>query len=504
MNGDYFPELMPAQSIEQTKRFSLRDVVASGFGHGRAIARTFAMIVLIAAFASLLMPPSYQGHMRILVKNGRVDPIISAEPNVPPSETRTKDMEAALNSEAELLKSNDLLTEVVIATGLDRRSPSWFWRSRNQRLVTARATRQLAQDLQTVPLAKTNIIEVTYRSDDPKMIPVVLNSLANLYLKKHVELHQTPGQYQLFTNIAQDYKKQLEDAEAKIAGYPQVAPNLMRDMTAQKFNDANATLVQTGAAIKETEKRISGLESQLSGTTQRITTQVHRIDNQSLLQQLKSTLLNLQLKRTALLTKFQPGYRLVQELDKQIADTQAAIATEENAPAQDKTTDLNPNYTWINSELAKARSELVVLRTREKATQQIIENYDDKLKQFQQDTIASDDLQRAVNTAKDNYLLYVRKAEEARISQALDQSNILNVAVADNATEPMLPRVSRTEYLLVGLFLALVGSGAVLFAGYRTDSRYYRTPEQVMLALQIPVLAALPSKATARASAAQS
>jgi polysaccharide biosynthesis protein PslE len=144
------------------------------------------------------------------------------------------------------------------------------------------------------------------------------------------------------------------------------------------------------------------------------------------------------------------------------------------------------------------------LRTREKATQQIIENYDDKLKQFQQDTIASDDLQRAVNTAKDNYLLYIRKAEEARISQALDQSNILNVAVADNATEPMLPRVSRTEYLLVGLFLALVGSGAVLFAGYRTDSRYYRTPEQVMLALQIPVLAALPSKATARASAAQS
>jgi uncharacterized protein involved in exopolysaccharide biosynthesis len=181
-----------------------------------------------------------------------------------------------------------------------------------------------------------------------------------------------------------------------------------------------------------------------------------------------------------------------------------AISTEENAPAQDRTTDLNPNYTWINSELAKARSELVVLRTREKATQQIIQDYDGKLKQFQQDTLANDDLQRAVNTAKDNYLLYVRKAEEARISQALDQNNILNVAVADSATEPMLPRVSRTEYVLVGLFLALLGGGAVLFAGYRTDSRYYRTPEQVMLALQIPVLAALPSKATARASAAQS
>src|SRR3954447_26477811 len=140
MNGDYFPELMPAQSVEQTNRFSMRDVVASGFSHGRLIAWTFAAILLFAVLASFMMPPSYQGHMRILVKHGRVDPMVSAESKISPSEARQRDMDTALNSAAELLKSNDLLTEVVVATGLNKSSRPWFWPARNQQLETALAT----------------------------------------------------------------------------------------------------------------------------------------------------------------------------------------------------------------------------------------------------------------------------------------------------------------------------------------------------------------------------
>ena len=38
---------------------------------------------------------------------------------------------------------------------------------------------------------------------------------------------------------------------------------------------------------------------------------------------MKSKLLELQLKRTELLTKFEPSYRLVQEVDQQIAETKS-------------------------------------------------------------------------------------------------------------------------------------------------------------------------------------
>ena len=60
-----------------------------------------------------------------------------------------------------------------------------------------------------------------------------------------------------------------------------------------------------------------------------MTTVVRNSDNPQLLQQLKSTLLNLQLKRTELLTKYEPTYRLVQEVDQQIADAKNAISAED-------------------------------------------------------------------------------------------------------------------------------------------------------------------------------
>ena len=56
-----------------------------------------------------------------------------------------------------------------------------------------------------------------------------------------------------------------------------------------------------------------------TSTPTRLTTQVKKGDNAQVLQNLKSTLLTLEMKRTELLTKYQPTYPLVVEIDKQIA-----------------------------------------------------------------------------------------------------------------------------------------------------------------------------------------
>ena len=52
-------------------------------------------------------------------------------------------------------------------------------------------------------------------------------------------------------------------------------------------------------------------------------------DNPQLQEKLKSKLLELELRRTELMTKFQPSYRLVQEVDQQIAQAKTAIEAEE-------------------------------------------------------------------------------------------------------------------------------------------------------------------------------
>ena len=77
------------------------------------------------------------------------------------------------------------------------------------------------------------------------------------------------------------------------------------------------------------------------------------------------------------------------------------------------------------------------------------------------------------------------------MSEALDRTRILNVAVAEQPVTPSLPSTSPWPMLLGGIFFAaLVSIGAVALQEYLDPS--FRTHMEVVSELNIPVLAAVP------------
>jgi uncharacterized protein involved in exopolysaccharide biosynthesis len=228
----------------------------------------------------------------------------------------------------------------------------------------------------------------------------------------------------------------------------------------------------------------------------RMTTQVRKSDNAALLQNLKSTLLNLQLKRTELLTKYQPTYRPVQEVEQQIAETEALIATQQAEPVRDETTDQDPVYLWVRSETTKAKSQLVALQSRAVAIERAITEYQGHAATLDKQTITQQDLARTAKTAEDNYLLYMHKSEEARITDALDRRRMLNIAIAENAHVPTNPVTPLWLRLAMSLALAFIVSiGLVVMAEYFDPT--FRTPSEVTRLLAVPVLASLPANTEA-------
>jgi uncharacterized protein involved in exopolysaccharide biosynthesis len=207
--------------------------------------------------------------------------------------------------------------------------------------------------------------------------------------------------------------------------------------------------------------------------------------------QMKSTLLNLQLKKTELLTKYNSGYPLVQEVDRQIADTTAAIAAEEGKPARDETTDQNPGYQLIKDELTKAEAELSGFRTRASAARQIAEHYRRAAHQRDQDNIIQQNLLRDAKAQEDAYLLYVRKSEEAGINDALDRRGIVNVAIAEQPAIPALPQRSPLLTAIFALGLLCIGTFTSAFFLDAVDPTF-RTPDELAAYLDAPVLAAPP------------
>jgi len=479
-----------AQSFHPT---ALRDVrrIAKRY---RYVGWGAAALVLLAGLGVAFLLPRYKAETSILVRHDRVDPVVSSRQDGASSPEQGV-TDADINSECELLTSNDLLENVAILGGKASKGGD----ATAQRKL-ARAVRQLKSHLSVARVGRSNLIRVEYSSSDPREASETLNHLTALYLQKHVEVHRPAVQHGFFEQQAESYKRQMESAEAKLKEFQGAAPQVMRDATSQKLAEFHSTLELTKSGIAEAQQRIRNLEGQAGNTPQRITTISRRSDNPQLLQNLKTQLLNLNLKRTELVTKYQPTYRLVQEVDNQIADTKAAIAAEESAPIKDITTDENPVQQWIRSELARTRAELKALEARKSSVEAAINDFHEDAHNYDVQSLDQQDLARDLKTAEDNYLLYTRKAEETRISEAMDQKRILNVAVSDPASTPVLPAHSRTLILLSSVLLAfVVGAGAVFLANH-FDPRY-RSRDEVYRSLSLPLLAAIPEVELSRPGA---
>jgi uncharacterized protein involved in exopolysaccharide biosynthesis len=457
-----------------------------------------AGLVFGAAVLYAVTGTTYQGSMKILVRRGRADAPVSSGENAPLDLTRVAVTEEELNSEVELLRDNDVLRRVVEETRTGGRDWLHFLRMREGRAERVeRAARALANRLKVQPVKKTNLIAIEYSAGDPQAAARVLQALERVYLEKHLNVHRPNGELHFFTQQSAESRRQLEEAKQQLLRFSEqhgvVAAGLQRDLTLHKLSEVDATHNQASVELAETERRVLELQKQLAILPERATTQIHTADNPELLKEMKSTMLNLELKRTQLLTKFEPNHRLVQEVEEQIAQAKSAIASENLAPVRDETTDKNSQYDWAKSELQRAQVQLRTLQAREAALARVEGDYREIAARFGEDAITQEDLLGNEKTALENYLLYVKKQTEARMHDALDQGGIVNVAIAQEPTAPALPVRSAWMVLVIGFAAAgTTATGAAFFADYINP--LFRNPDDVIAYLNSPVLASLPRK----------
>ena len=451
---------------------------------------TFVMVVIAVAVSGVWIP-KYEAQMKILALRERSDAMVTPTPNAPTQYSGGEVSEEDLNSEVELLNSNDLLRKVVLSTGLS--GPPGSSNEPEPELRIAKAVRKLSKDLKIEPIRKSNVISVSYDARNPKMAESVLQALSAAYMEKHLEVHRSSGEFKFFDQQTAQYKQELTQAQGKLTDFTKatgaVSAELERDAALRRSDDFDSVARQAQTTVLETEQRISALQAELRSIKPRITTAVRSGDNPQLMEQLKSTLLNLEIKRTELLTKFKPTYPLVQEVDAQIADAKTAISGEESKPIRDVTSDQNPDYQWVQTELTRAQTDLSGLRARAAATAAVAAKYHEQAEHLDQDMVTQQNLQQAVQTEDDDYLLYQRKREEARISDALDQGGFLNVVLAEPPVVPALPKRSPISVALLTLLLAGTFSLSTAFALDFIDPKV-RTPEELDGDFGMPVLAA--------------
>ncbi len=170
------------------------------------------------------------------------------------------------------------------------------------------------------------------------------------------------------------------------------------------------------------------------------------------------------------------------------------------SPLKDETTDKNSHYEWAKQELERAQVELKALQARETATLAQEVAYRTMAERLGEDALTQEDLLSTERAAHENYLLYVKKQQEARMDDALDERGIVNVMLAEQPTAPVLPVWPAWTVMAIGFVAAAsTGTGAALVADYLEPG--FRNPEDVSAYLGLPVLASLPRADRERLSA---
>jgi len=489
------------------RTFTLRDLVGMAFRRRRVIILAFAGLMAGSVLAIFILPQTYEAQMKILVQRERVDPVVSTEPNVSASDRDLTLDEIA--SEVELFQSRDSLERTVEDCALYESRNPWSLGAIKLRVMGAlgaapdKQTRidkavlkMETKDLQVIPLNASDIIKATYQAQSPQLAEQVLKELGDLYLAKHTAIRRPHGTTNFFDEQAHQYEKELATSEGQLVSFTQqtgvVSADLEKQVTLQKINDFDLTLQQTRASIAETEKRLQTLEVEDGTVPARVTTQIKVADNPQLMANLKTTLLDLELKRTELLKRFDPTYPLVEEVQTKIAETLASIAEAEKRGIREETTDLDPAHAWVKTEMAKAQADLRGLQARAAAMNGALKTLESRAQKLQGESVVQQSLLRVAKANEENYLLYHRKREEARIADALDQRKIINAAVAEAPMAPLVPAsLPAGVKLLLAVVIATFASVGLGFLMEYLDPSF-RTPEEVKEYLDIPLLATLP------------
>ncbi|MEK6279129.1 MAG: Wzz/FepE/Etk N-terminal domain-containing protein [Acidobacteriota bacterium] len=490
-------------SKSQQAQTSVRDVVGGVFRHKLLICITFLIVTLGSAAVAFLMPNEYESRMKILVKNTRSDVPITPERSTTAGNVGENEVsETQINSEIEVLTSDDLLKQVVTECGLYGSNPSLLAKlgfrgaPSTQAAQIEVATRRLAKDLVITPVKKANIIEVKYSSRSAETAARVLRKVQDLYLEKHLKLHRPPGTYEFFKAQADQYETQLQAAEQERSNFQQsmnvVSLTQQKEQTVQKLAEAKSRLLETKAFLSEVNDRIAKVEQQLQTLEPRVVTQRRAVPNQYSAERLNTLIVELQNRRTQLLTKFRPDDRLVREIDQQIQTTRAALEKASKETTTEQSTDLNPLRQTLETELARGRVDQAGALGRHQALVGQVEQYNAQLSRLESSTAQYEDLNRKVKQSDDSYQVYKKKEEEARITNELDLNKITNVSIAESAVESQLPaRPNRALNIVLGIFLgALLSIGTVFIAEMMRDT--VLTPGELETLTGRNVLASLP------------
>lgn len=317
---------------------------------------------------------------------------------------------------------------------------------------------------------KTQILEVRFRSTDPRLAADIANGIANadVFQNFRERLYAIDRSASWLSGQLEEVKKQAEDAQAKFVEYQQRVGILGADekhnIALNRVDELNRQLATAEAEriVKEAKYRVA-----VEGDPELIAAVVP----ESVIQTLRKQQAELRVQYAELTAKYDDNYPRVVQLRSQLKDIQAAIDQEvRNIRGR------------MEQEYSAAKNSEQMLQTALERQKQDALRVDASAGQYAL-------LERDVQTSRDLYESLMKKLKDARIDQGLRSSDLRLIDEAEIPNIPVQPRVPVN--LALGMFSGIVIGVTLSFLRASFDHSI-RTPTDVETQCLLPALAIVP------------
>lgn len=209
-----------------------RDIVVFLFKWHRSLLLNFLLVVATVTTGVYVFPPAYSARAVILIESTqaistRFDPV----PGL--------DISVVLKTESEVVLSRPVLEKVVDTLRPHEIPPhiTWIYTSKkrlresieNLGLLNPSQPRDgwlngLADDIKVKPIAGSNVVEIKYSNEDPKLAAAIVNEVTHAYISHHAEIYSARGVTEFYGQQARKSKADLDELNKRLDDFRATLP----------------------------------------------------------------------------------------------------------------------------------------------------------------------------------------------------------------------------------------------------------------------------------------
>jgi len=473
--------------MEQQSGFSLRDIAHVLFKRKWLIALFFLATILSAGtLVALLTQTMYSAQSQILLQPGREhvsDPALSS---AGPLQPRVNfDLEEQAARTIAILTGLQLSEQLVQRMGARRlcyETPSVLPRAEpfcDPGLSDDELSERVASLVQAHIVAErigmSALIHLSFLHPDPEIAADAVNRLGALYLERHLDVLRNPRNESFLQEQFGVLSQRLSSANEALDRFKarEGISSALKDehqSALVQLNTLQSELVEARSREAELRSQVAALGAQHG--------EIH--SSPEAIAAVRNRLIHLERRRSGT-GDDQAG------LEREIERTRSTLLR-----LEDRKTKEGVVQDRVQEDLLRSQAELDAARARVRALQPKMAELQARVAHLDRIAPEFNRLQQRVELEQQNHHLYMSKAEEARIVNAMDNERIASVKVIESARVPTQPVDSRTPLkLLLALVFGAAG-GVVLAFILELFSDRLETADRTEHVLGVPVLATIP------------